>query len=177
MNRPELTRAQVEALLPTGYLLGSQPWLVGIRGFAGESVRNHWDDAIVIISKTFFATFTANTIPEFTRPGEATLKPGQWSYRHGIHNASKPPEHRYPALIQAATVTVTRDSEPGEFTGMFGINIHHGGMNETLSEGCQTIHLSQWDEFISAMNILLGPAETVPYLLVDRNHIALIASE
>ena len=51
--------------------------------------------------------------------------------------------------MSSADVVVVRDGNPPyEHKGMFGINIHRGGVSTTSSLGCQTIVPSQWNEFI-----------------------------
>ena len=104
----------------------------------------------------------------------ASLKPGLWPvYRFGLHGKSQ-----YFALCQTGgKVTVVRDGEPDyEDTGYFGINIHRGGYNTTSSLGCQTIHPTQWDSFISLVKDqaqrLRGAdwkGTSVTYALVERS--------
>lgn len=149
--------------------------LVGVRGYYLDTMgaprvndRGIYDDAIFICSPDAHASFNANTDPSVTRPGVAVLKAGLWTYQRGKHRRNDP--KGYPALVQAAPVTVTRD-EKGEETGWFGINIHRGSLRNTSSLGCQTIYPTQWQAF---MNLVV--AETVrwkqakiPYLLVENS--------
>jgi lysozyme len=102
----------------------------------------------------------------------ATLKTGIWFvHRFDLHRG------KYLALCQrAGDVSVTRDGVPPyDDTGMFGINIHKGGYNTTSSEGCQTIHPSQWESFIALATDqakrFFGDKwkkTTVPYVLVEQ---------
>ena len=76
----------------------------------------------------------------------ASLNPGVWPvYRLDLHAG------KYLAVCQrAGPVVVTRDGTPPyEDRGMFGINIHKGGVNGTSSEGCQTVPAAQWPAFIA----------------------------
>lgn len=149
--------------------------IIGIRGYyrdtmgkTGENDRGIYDDAIILISPTAYATFNANTDPTITRKGVAVLKPGVWWYKIGIHGLSKPAARRYKALVQAAKVTVVRDGK-GEDTGMFGINIHRGARASTSSLGCQTIPPDQWPSFIGLVEgeMKRHSLKTTPYILID----------
>lgn len=161
--------------------------LVGIRGYylntlgqPGMNDRGIYDDAMFIDTPQVTAAFNANTDPTGYRKGTgfgktkglATLKPGLWlAHKFGLHKG------KYLALIQRmSTVTVVRDGTPDyDDTGYFGINIHKGGLKSTNSEGCQTIHPTQWESFISlakdqAMRYFGKDWNKVniPYLLIDK---------
>lgn len=135
--------------------------IIGIRGYYLNSMgqtrvndRGIYDDAIFIDTPQVTAAFNANTDPTGYRKGVgfgqtkgmATLKPGLWlAHKFGSHKG------KYLAMIQRmGEVTVIRDGTPPyEHTGYHGINIHKGGFKSTNSEGCQTIHPTQWDSFIT----------------------------
>jgi lysozyme len=170
-SRPQVPRELVEQLVRDNLLEPrlEQPLLVGVRGYfrrsmgAGDNALGLYDDAMFLLSPATFAAFNANVDPSRLRPRMATLALGLWRYKPGIHNQSKDPvEHpHYRALVQAAPVTVNR--QPDEHhaavwadTGYFGINIHKGGYTTTSSEGCQTIHPDQWDEFMPAVDAELA---------------------
>ncbi len=162
--RPRLGSAELDALLaPHAIDRARYPVLVvGIRGYYMKTLgdpasndRGIYDDAIFLSSPSAMAAFNGNVDPSAYRPGHgvgaekgmASLKPGAWF----VHRFDK---HRgkYLALCQrAGPVTVVRDGENGpyETTGLYGINIHRGGYTTTSSEGCQTIHPSQWESFIA----------------------------
>ena len=148
--------------------------LLGIRGYyrdtmgaVGANDRGIYDDCIVAVSPTAFATFNANTDPSVKRKHVAVLMPGVWRYRKGKHKISSP--DGYPAFVQADKVTVARDEE-GLDTGWFGINIHRGGVNSTSSLGCQTIYPTQWDSFRSLVygEMDRHSAKTIPYVLIGE---------
>lgn len=166
----------VENLAPYPFVL------VGIRGYQaaqGQNKRNVYDDAIVLLTDTICQTFPANTDPSKRGlnprigKGYAVLKPGFYpSYRFDIHNGSKP----HPAICQrAAPVTVVRDGNGKEETGMLGINIHAAFGSSTSSEGCQTQPKKQYmEEFYplakSEAVRLFGERwdeQTILYVLLD----------
>lgn len=150
--------------------------LVGVRGYFkqafGDPNKNDigvYDDAIFLCYPDGFQGFNANVDPSKLVPGMATLKPGVWFFKLGIHGLSKPANLRYEALVQAAKVVVWREGQP-EDEGFFGVNIHRGGNATTGSAGCQTIPPGQWGDFIAAVRTQLDKygQKVIPYLLVDN---------
>jgi hypothetical protein len=172
-RRPRLSREELEDWLKQEKLDNYEVVLVGKPGYylsmgkAGVNDRGIYDDAIFLLSPTVFARFNANTDPSIYRPRVATLQPGVWLYKIGIHGLSKPKARRYKALVQAGQVTVGRDGA-GTDTGWFGINIHKGGRNSTSSLGCQTIPPDQWPEFIGLVEAEMKRhgQKVVPYVLL-----------
>jgi hypothetical protein len=170
--RPEMQRnAALELLayasLESFALIGRRGYYRDTMGAPGVNDIGVYDDAIILVTPTAYATFNANTDPSRQLPGIATLKYGSWLYRIGIHGLSHPVGPRqYPALVQAAPVTVTRDGGKEE-TGFFGINIHHGSFGTTSSEGCQTVYPDQWEEFFGLVKSEMTKysRRTIPYLL------------
>jgi hypothetical protein len=165
-TRPRLGYGELmERLSPLGLDPVKDPvFVVGIRGYyrdsmgvAGKNDRGIYDDAIFLVSPALFGSFNANTDPSRVRRGRGTAKntkgmaslnPGLWrAHRFDKHNGS------YLALCQrAGDVAVTRDGLTEDYVdvGSFGINIHKGSLRTTSSEGCQTIHPSQWTSFITS---------------------------
>lgn len=181
--RPEIPRTTAELYLRRAGVAG--PALLGRRGYYRDSMgvpgvqeRGIYDDAIMLVTPTAFVTYNANCDPSRHRKGIANLKAGLWSYRLGIHGLSKPKSRQYPALVQAAPVTVLRDDPedadrdgPEPDTGWFGINIHRGGYTTTSSEGCQTIYPDQWAAFFEAVKAEMKRhgLRAIPYLLTERD--------
>lgn len=178
-KRPQQPREKsVEQLIVGGWDATRYPVaLLGVRGYyrdtMGEKGRNDrklYDDAIFVVwPECGYAAFNANTDPGAFRAGIATLLPGVWLYRVGIHGWSKPAHRRYTALVQAAAVTVRRDERTITYSGMFGINIHKGSRMSVSSEGCQTIWPGQWAEFIDTVQRVLreNRQEKIPYVLIE----------
>lgn len=182
-STPQMTRAELMALLADRFPDMELPLfcIVGIRGYykrtMGKPDANDvgiYDDAIFLLTDNELHAFNANTDPSRFTPGIAKLKPGAWPcYRFDIHGGRT---SQYPAICQrAGKVTVTRHGRTGEFTGMFGINIHRGGNTTTSSEGCQTIPPTQWDRFYkTAERIAKGfwgdkfKSETLTYFLIEQ---------
>lgn len=172
-NRPMQPRALTAAVLAEAgvhhavALLAKRAYFLDTMGQPGVNDRGIYDDAIILLGPNVYATFNANTDPSIFRPGIASLEPGLYSYKVGVHGLSKPASQRYTALVQAGPVTVRRDSQ-GLDTGMFGINIHRGSYSGTSSLGCQTIFPDQWPGFIALVQEQLKRAgqKTIPYLLV-----------
>lgn len=175
-SRPQQKREASEKMLRSAGVT-DQVSLIGIRGYyldtmgeKGINDRGIYDDAIILLSPSVYATFNANTDPSVFRKGIATLKSGVHSYKKGNHGISRP-DGGYPALRPASpdeSVPVTRDNEP-DGVGI-AINIHRGSYNGTSSLGCQTIYPPQWDSFI---NLVYGEMtrynqKTIPYFLTEN---------
>lgn len=187
-SRPQLTREDLRArLAPFAVDRSKHPIVVvGIRGYyrdtlgkPGANDRGMYDDAIFLDLPGVTLPFNANTDPSKVREGQGTgpakgmarLQPGAWFvHRLDLHKG------QYLALCQrAGPVTVMRDGDPDyPESGMFGINIHRGGVNGTSSEGCQTIPPAQWPEFINsvthAATSFFGARSrqaVIPYVLLE----------
>lgn len=180
-TRPKLTRDAVIAKLRGMAINTDRPVLLGVRGYYRDTMGAKglndvaiYDDAIFLLTPTRLLSFNANTDPSREHPHVATLKPGVWLYRLGTHGLSKPVAQQYPALVQAAVVSVTRAPAVAggprtEDKGLFGINIHRGSINSTSSEGCQTIVPTQWADFIGAVIEALRASRNtvIEYVLVE----------
>lgn len=186
MNRPQWTKEKVQQILSQEFQkqgrVQPQVVLIGVRGFFQDSMgvvdqndRGIYDDAVFLVSPTYFTSFNFNADPSRsgknpdTGKGYAVLTPGIWNYKVGIHGLSKPKEQQYTALTQAAEVVIHRDGATGNEKGFFGINIHRGGNTGTSSLGCQTVLPVQWNEFISAVKSELKKynQSTIPYVLIE----------
>lgn len=191
MNRPQWNRQKVEEILKTKYAASGKTMpkviLLGVRGYFENSMgkqgvndRGIYDDAMFIYAPNFLKSFNANTDPSRSGfnakagKGYAVLQPGIWLYKIGIHGLSKPKEKQYRGFVQAGKVTIRRDgsidTDTGEFSGFFGINIHRGGINGTSSEGCQTLVTEQWAEFFSTVEGLLDQHDQniIDYVLIEQ---------
>lgn len=187
-TRPRLTSAELRELIsPFNLDRDKYPLIiVGIRGYYLRTLgnpstndRNIYDDALFIDTPNVSASYNANTDPSVFRKalgkktkGVARLKPGAYfSYKFGLHQG------KYLALVQRiAEVTVIRDGDPEyEDTGYFGLNIHKGSYNSTSSLGCQTVHPSQYNSFITLAKDqslrFFGKdwnKATIPYILFEN---------
>lgn len=156
--------------------------LVGIRGYyaktfsdpkKGQTLGNDrgiYDDAIMLLTPTAYATFNANADPSIFRRGIATLAEGVHPYKKGRHGISR--GEGYPALRPATTgerLPVRRDGQAGTTFGV-ALNIHRGGLNTTSSEGCQTIHPEQWPAFIALVYEEMDRHKRaiIPYILTAQ---------
>lgn len=179
-SRPQMDAAAVRAELASYGVDTTKPALLGIRGYYAKTMgptpqndRGVYDDAIFLLTPNGFQAFNANVDPSVYRPGIATLVPGVWQYKVGIHGLSKPAKQQYTALVQAGQVTVLRDGQSFD-RGWFGINIHRGGQNGTSSLGCQTIVPDQWEQFIASVRGELKRAgqTVIPYCLTAHANTA-----
>jgi lysozyme len=173
-KRPLQSRSETEAKLTAAgvvqqvALLGDRGYYLNGMGEPGKNDRGIYDDALFLLSPAVHASFNANTDPSVYRSGIATLKPGRWLYKLGIHGLSRPKAQQYRALVQAAEVTVARDGQEDD-TGWFGINIHRGAYQSTSSLGCQTIFPDQWTAFFSLVESEMKRfgQKTIPYVLLS----------
>ncbi|MBW3636436.1 MAG: hypothetical protein KY445_08225 [Armatimonadetes bacterium] len=180
-TRPRLSEAQMRALLKKHGVV-SPVALVGIRGYYSNTFgregndRAVYDDAMFVVSPNAAAAFNANTDPTLFQTGMATLRLGVHWYRKGKHGLSrKPPFVPYDALRPATVgeqVPVSRDGQTNPRPGV-AINIHRGGVNNTYSEGCQTLPPDQYSAFIRLVYAEMNRAGMVrvPYLLVDAREV------
>jgi hypothetical protein len=149
------------------WILGCRGYYLNSMGLPGMNDLGIYDDAIFVGGPTGFLSFNANTDPRSlgmnpkVRKPMAMLIPGVWLYQIGRHR------NKYTALIQARPVTVDRRTY--EETGWFGINIHKGGYTTVSSEGCQTIHPTQWLAFITFVEEQMKAADrrTINYVLQE----------
>jgi lysozyme len=177
MTRPKITQPEVEKYIHSAAQIVESVVIVGLRGYykdsmgkKGENDRGIYDDAIILIAPgEYYKTFNANTDPSVYRKGIAKLVPGLHYYQRGQHGISR--GKPYAAFIPNTPdfgLPVTRDGEEGIGRGI-KINIHKGGYNTTSSEGCQTIHPEQWQEFQNKAYDLMAffGQKRIPYLLVE----------
>ena len=173
-SRPKQSKAETFEMIKN---VDAPVIILGIRGyyrkFGKDPLRNDidiYDDALFVWSQNGYMTFNANTDPSILKPHVARLKPGIWQYKLGIHNLSKAKSRQYPALVQAAPVTVSRH-KGNDDSGWFGLNIHRGSNTTTSSLGCQTIPPAQWSSFyeLVKMEMNRAGAKTIPYVLVDKS--------
>ena len=175
-KRPGYTREQAKTLLSDFSLSREPVVLLGFRGYfrdtlgaVGKNDRGIYDDAIIITSESCHATYNGNTDPSIYKTGIASLVPGKYLYKVGIHGISKPKDQQYEALVQAGPVIVSRDDGKTE-EGWFGIDIHKGYNTTTGSAGCQTIAPGQWSAFIETIKQQLEfyKRKVITYLLLDK---------
>lgn len=140
-------------------------YVAGVRGlFTRGNERGIYDDGIVVVGPGTFSIFRANTDPSASyKSGVASLLPGVYPYKPGIHKPGKP--GAYPAF-RANTpneiLPVSRDGRQGVFAGQY-INIHRGGLNSTSSLGCQTIQSNQWNQFYSLVRTEMTKVGTLEF--------------
>lgn len=191
-KRPVIKRESAEKI--ARYFLGDE-WKdypvieVAVR----QKKINFYDDELAVMAGEAFQTFNWNAEPSaYIIKGveKAILKKGVHFYKlsyHHIWNSKK----RYVALRPATpdeSLPVWRtDKKTGKLYSDKGIaiNQHFGGSNSTWSEGCQTTHMSQYDEFINMFGkvfdykvpkgIIAKPDDRlmkgigkIPYILVDQ---------
>jgi hypothetical protein len=119
---------------------------LGISGINGTNRIGVYDDRFYHCVNGKVHVCPGNVDPSGLARGRATLLPMRvFHWKAGIHGRSRPAPRRYPAFVQAEQVTVMRHQQ-GADTGMFGINHHKGGRQNTSSLGCQTYPADCWNE-------------------------------
>lgn len=158
---------------PTTCVIGVRGYYRDTMGAPGVNDRGIYDDALFVVGPENMTPFNGNTDPSTNRLGIATLLPGCYPYRPGNHGISRP-GGGYPAFRPATpgeALPVRRQGEttvPSTHPGI-AINIHRGGRNGTSSEGCQTLHPSQWDAFHALVHLEMRKAglRRFWYVLLD----------
>lgn len=170
-KRPAQTRPEIEKII-AAQNVNEALVLVGIRGYYRDSMgkvgvndRNIYDDALFVVSPNVFASFNANCDPSEFRKGIANLAPGVYRYYKGKH------KNKYWALRpfpEGRPSPVIRDGI-GESTAV-AVNIHKGGLNNTWSEGCQTVVKTQYEAFIKLVYSEMDRCgqKTIIYILVEN---------
>ncbi len=184
-ERPQVKREVIEALLK-GRGVTEKCAVVGVRGYyldtmgvVGKNDRGIYDDALIFIGPEAYVTFNGNVDPVGVKKGRGTgSKKGRASLKKGLYRVHTLDLHKgqYLALCQRkGKVTVIRDGLDGDYedTGMFGINIHRGGLNAPSSIGCQTIYPDQWKMFITLAKEQMTryKMKVIPYLLIDESEL------
>lgn len=176
-NRPQITRDRAVAILKANGVDTTKPALLAMRGYfrdtmgkKGKNDRGIYDDAIIIVAPGEHLAFNANTDPSVFRTGIAVLCPGVHPFCLGWHKRNQASGH--PALRPATPneeLPVMRDGVRNPRPGV-AINIHRGSRTSTSSEGCQTIHPDQWDQFYNRVKRLMEGArmKTINYCLVEQ---------
>lgn len=177
-SRPQFSKQEVLSVLGTiGYdkdkngsvvLLGIRGYYMDTMGVPDKNDIGIYDDAIFLVSPGYFLSVNANVDPSRDGKKIAHLKTGgPYLYKIGLHNMKNP----YEALRQYGRVTVLRDGKPYTDTASapFYIDIHKGGYTTTSSLGCQTIHPSQWQNFLSSVKRELNSykQDIIPYYLSE----------
>lgn len=84
MALPSLQKDDALAIISAyGITVTDNVVVLGIR--AHNNRINIYDDTIAIVSPDFFEAYNGNTDPSVARPGVATLQPGVYRYKKGLH--------------------------------------------------------------------------------------------
>lgn len=168
-------RQVMAAVRQRGWKVFTRPYELNIVGLRSDSTKpNAFDDHIAVFYTDANGNLASHIYPATTDPGTfwlrqpmnpqgtAILSQGQYlnAYRIGLHRG------QYTALVQQGNVTAIRDYDRDavldfangrEFTGQFGINIHHAkssGTTKTVdkySAGCQVF--ANFDDFLQFMSL------------------------
>lgn len=190
MTKPALTIDEINSYRPL--TLGEKVWILGLRGANGSNQIGVYDDALYLITPDGVTAVNANTDPSRLIKGVATLVPGTYYYKQGIHGlhhldltqrldqnklkiamATKTDisELTYWALRQDSNVSVKREGDPTIHTdtpeNRFWIDIHRGGYSTTSSAGCQTVYPDLWATFKQQTYIQMDKYNQprIPYVL------------
>lgn len=175
MNKPNLSRDQIEALLrpQLNQLPADKYPLVafGIRGLYAKNKRGVWDDGIGWLDRRTgaFLIFNGNTDPtaSFKQGLGCIFAPQILWFKIGKHRGR-------PAFRQAATFKVMRDGVGlVDAPESCAFNWHDALGNTTSSLGCQTQPRDQFAaarEFGYAMVPKYYRDQKFPYILVEPTH-------
>lgn len=157
-------------------LIGIRAYYLDSMGLKGANDRGIYDDALIWVTPSGYFAVQANTDPSSYRKGSgsgskkgmASLNPGVWRYKPGIHYGSV----QHEAFRQAAPVRITRDGVNGPYQDILNesINIHMGGANGTSSLGCQTTPRDTWKSFkeFGYAELKRYGQKDFPYILIEE---------
>lgn len=174
-SKPKATRADIETYLRANglnpsdgvFLVGRRAYFKDTMGAPGANDFNCYDDGIFVISPNVFAAFNGNCDP--SRKIEngralAQLVPGVYKFYKGKHKGKYNALRAYPEGVKLPCI---RNGAPSECQY---INIHKGGLNDTWSQGCTTIPLTQYDAFIALVysEMTRCRQSTITYVLTEN---------
>ncbi len=168
LNETSATSDSLESLLDT---ITTSVALIGVRGyFAGASKNQAYQDAMFVWSPNGFMGFNACCKAQTDDSDTSFLKDGVWQYRIGVQNDERPSKFQYPALVQAAPVTVTQKRNK-EKVGWFNSNIHRGPADVARSSCSIAIKPSQWVSFFNCVKTEMSRAQLSRVALVLASNI------
>lgn len=165
---------QLHKLSPIGFVavVAFRGYYLDTMGVPGKNDRGIYDDCMAVIWPGGYLTFNANTDPSRFKPEVATLIPGMHFFKKGKHGITTHADGGYNAFRPATpdeSLPVWRDGHGTQIFKGIAINLHKGGYTTTSSEGCQTVHPDQWNEFQTKIYELMTyyRQDKLPYALID----------
>lgn len=156
------------------YVAAFRGYYLDTMGKPGVNDRGIYDDALCVVWPDGFEAFNGNTDPSRHKESVATLIPGLHFFKQGKHGITTHKDGGYPAFRPATPDEILPVWRDGQDWGVkvfkgIAINLHKGGYTTTSSEGCQTVHPDQWQEFQEKIYALMGKYKqsVLPYVLVD----------
>lgn len=182
-QRQELSRRLLDLARSRGVKVGTEVFLVGVRGWLhAENRRAEYDDLFAVFwPGGGVRFFRGNTDPSVYRQGVATLALGLWRYKPGIHTPPGPGRKGYAAFRQQEAVQVHRDGQARLCPLGSSINLHSGGLSRrartdglgdrTSSLGCQTLPAEDWEAFRTLLTGILAQHHQADfaYLLIAKD--------
>lgn len=182
-DRPKISDAEVDKIanfyftdnLPPVLLIGVRGYFLNTVGAAFANDFNAWDDAMLVYENgTLLKTFNANTDPSKLKQEIAMLDTGVYQFAKGTHKNRILAFRAYPEGVK---LPCKRQDFSGNWHKSLCsyINIHDGGLENTWSEGCQTIinqgNQKQFNEFRDLVYTLMARHDlrTVTYLLIEES--------
>lgn len=178
---PTLTRDQAEILARKRGCTDKVIWLGMRSPASIYGENDAYTDTLGLITPDGYQEFKLNTLPTIWTPGMACLVPGDYKFRKGLHGQHHlnlgdandkaaydwllahvgqdhpDPKYRltYWAYREVPPMTVIRNGQTGTHVDSvdapFWIDLHHGGINTTSSEACQTVPVPIWAPQVRAL--------------------------